>query len=182
MSLALAGRMARRITGPVQELERHAADVVAGRAVHLHSPTPEIRRVWAALEDAARERRRTETAEAAQFGAYTYDVCADRIFWSPELKRLFGAENIGENVDRNTADSFVHPQDRQRKATVVREILSGVHERHQLEFRIVRCGNGAERWVMDRGRAISEGGKVVRVVGVIIDISDLKAAEQRQKL
>ena len=194
ISLALAGRMARRITGPVRELERHAADVVAGRAVHLHNPTPEIRRVWAALEDAARERRRSEialraqeeqlrsAAEAAQFGAYTYDVAAERMRWSSELKRLFGAENIGENVDRNTADSFVHPEDRERKATVVREILSGVHERHQLEFRIVRGGDGAVRWVMDRGRAISDGGKVVRVVGVIIDISDLKAAEQRQKL
>lgn len=65
----------------------------------------------------------------------------------------------------------------------MREILAGSRERYELEFRVVRR-DGAVRSVMDRGQAIKDPatGRVVRVVGILLDITHLKAAEERQRL
>ena len=55
--------------------------------------------------------------------------------------------------------------------------------RYELEYRI-RRPDGQVRWVMDRGLVMRDEptGQATRVVGVLIDISQLKAAEQRQRL
>jgi two-component sensor histidine kinase len=60
--------------------------------------------------------------------------------------------------------------------------LDGPDDRYRLEYR-VRRRDGQVRWVMDRGQVIRDAhGKALRVVGVVLDITDLKDAEQRQHL
>src|SRR5262249_433578 len=55
-------------------------------------------------------------------------------------------------------------------------------QQYQLTYRILRPDGGV-RWVMDRGEVErSPEGKPLRVIGVLVDITDLKAAEQRQRL
>jgi len=52
-----------------------------------------------------------------------------------------------------------------------------------LEFRIIRHSDGAVRWLLSRGEAIADQhGRQVRQIGVMRDVTEWKAAEERLRL
>jgi len=119
-------------------------------------------------------------ADVAQFGAHQYDVVRDRVYRSPQIRRILGA-GPGEDRDLASALDLVHPDDRDEVASRKRTILAS-EQQYQITYRI-RRPDGEVRWVMDRGEVERDpGGNALRVVGVLVDITDLKAAEQRQRL
>jgi PAS domain S-box-containing protein len=194
-SLLLAAAIARRITGPIVALEQQGRALVAGEPARLVPDLPEIDNVWETLKKAVAERDRHErdlriseqqlrrAAEAAQFGAYDYDVRANTIHWSPQLKHLLGAEDIAEPIRLDAALAFVHPGDRDRVQALLQTIMHRTQQFYELEFRIVR-GDEQVRWMMDRGQAIhdkSTSGST-RVVGILMDITERKQAEEQQHL
>lgn len=152
----------------------------------------EVNAVNRALREAAEELERSHAAlrhselllgtaaDVAQFGAHQYDVVRDRVVRSPQIRRILGAQR-GEDRGLDSALDFVHPEDRDEVAWRKRTILASEHK-YQLTYRI-RRPDGEVRWVMDRGEVERDpAGKALRVVGVLVDITDLKAAEQRQRL
>jgi PAS domain S-box-containing protein len=119
-------------------------------------------------------------ADVAQFGAHQYDAVSDRVYRSPQIRRILGAEADDER-DLEAAFDFVHPEDREQVRWRKRQILKG-EDQYQLTYRI-RRPDGELRWVMDRGQVERDStGKALRVIGVLVDITDLKASEQRQRL
>ena len=72
----------------------------------------------------------------------------------------------------------LHPDDRERvKASLKRQQQAGA--RTVEEYRIVRRGDGAVRWIRDRGFPVKdERGEVVRVVGIAEDITERRSAEK----
>ncbi len=194
--LGLATLFGRRLTQPL------AAATAAARALGREEPfevrpssVAEINAVNEALgaardELAARSAalRRSEqqlrsAADAAQFGAHEYDVAADRVIRSPQLRRILGADEGDVSPRFESGLAFVHPEDREEVGRRKRQILAARQGPYQLEYRI-RRPDGGVRWVMDRGQAVADPatGAVARVVGVLLDITDLKEAEQRQRL
>ena len=76
----------------------------------------------------------------------------------------------------------MHPDDRDVTRRRKQRILQRTEDRYQLEYRICRR-DGQVRWVMDRGQVIRDkAGAALRVIGVVLDITDIKEAEQRQRL
>src|SRR5439155_12475951 len=60
---------------------------------------------------------------------------------------------------------------------------AGGDGRIELEHRIRRQRDGARRWVQFRGQMFfGEQGKPVRAVGIMMDMSDRRQAEERQRL
>ena len=194
--LGLATLFSRRLTRPL------VAVTAAARALGREEPfdvrpsqVAEINAVNEALgaardELAARSAalRRSEqqlrsAADAAQFGAHEYDVATDRVFRSPQLRRILGADESDVAPPFESGLAFVHPEDREEVGRRKRQIIAGGQGPYQLEYRI-RRPDGAVRWVMDRGQVVGDPatGSAVRVVGVLLDITDLKEAEQRQRL
>ncbi|MGE0575123.1 MAG: sensor histidine kinase [Reyranella sp.] len=128
------------------------------------------------------EERLRDAAEAAQFGAHEYDVVNDRSLRSPQFLKILGADQADATATLESGLEYVHPDDRESTRCRKREILQGGESRYQLEYRI-RRPDGQVRWVMDRGQVIRDAaGKALRVVGVVLDITDIKEAEQRQQL
>lgn len=74
--------------------------------------------------------------------------------------------------------SRMHPLDRERMRQRIESVISGATEDYDAEYRIVtQCGE--IRWVRSRGRAIrARDGKVVRVTGIVTDITERKLLEQ----
>jgi PAS domain S-box-containing protein len=121
-------------------------------------------------------------AEAAQFGAHEYDAAHDRTLRSPQFLQILGAGPAEATATFEAGLGFVHPDDREATRQRKRAILQGAEDHYRLEYRI-RRRDGQVRWVMDRGQVIRDaGGRAQRVVGVVLDITDLKEAEQRQRL
>jgi PAS domain S-box-containing protein len=74
----------------------------------------------------------------------------------------------------------VHPDDRGRVRRTLDTAIAG-GESHELEFRIVRPA-GDVRWVHSKGRVHRDGrGTPARVLGVSIDITEQKQAEQERE-
>ncbi|GAB4370899.1 MAG: hypothetical protein Kow00128_18340 [Deltaproteobacteria bacterium] len=97
-----------------------------------------------------------------------------------------GVEKItGYSVEEHLADpwlwlSCTHPEDRPRVERRLSRVLSG--EALWLEFRIVRK-DGQVRWVRDYGvPTLDERGKVVRVDGIVSDVTERKEMEESNRL
>ena len=130
----------------------------------------------AAEADVAKAQRLLrETQEISELGGWEYDVATERISWTDEVYRIHGVEpgfDIND-VDRNI--DFYLPEDRPVIAAAFRGVVeSGTPYDLDLRF---RAADGRRLWVRTMARAISEGGKVVRVTGNIADITERKAAE-----
>jgi PAS domain S-box-containing protein len=180
-------------TRPLEAAARAAAAVGRGDPVEVSDTRiVEVNAVNGALREAAQELEKSRTAlryseqllgtaaDVAQFGAHQYDAIRDRVHRSPQIRRILG---VGPDDDRDldAALDFVHPDDRREVGRHKRQILASEHQ-YQLTYRI-RRPDGEVRWVMDRGQVDRDAaGKALRVVGVLVDITDLKAAEQRQRL
>jgi len=186
----------RDLAGPLRAATAAAAALGRGERVAIrNSRIIEVNAVNTALVRAQREveessaaLRRSEeqlrtAAEAAEFGAHEYDVATDRTRRSPQFLRILGAEAGEHTATFEAGLAYVHPDDRETTKRRKRDILKSGEARYELEYRILRH-DGEVRWVMDRGQVTRDplSGRALRVVGVLLDITTLKTAEQHQRL
>lgn len=98
--------------------------------------------------------------------------------WTPAGKRLFGVEPDRE-ITRELFMSLLHPADvpRYEKAwTAALDPLGS--RRYELEYRITRPSDRAERWIKSAAVVEFEGERPVRLIGAALDITDQKTREQ----
>ena len=169
-----------RLEDRVGRLEAEVAD--------LKASADQASLVQMLLSDNARRRAAEEKLATAQewiqlaqevgcAAAYTFDFGKNELSWSASTYALYGwPATRTASVDNWLA--AIHPEDRPAVQEVADAALShGKPVQH--EFRIVRA-DGEIRWIQDRGRVlVNEQGQATRLVGLNIDITDLKVAEQR---
>jgi PAS domain S-box-containing protein len=129
------------------------------------------------------EERLRLASEAAGFGVHDFNVARQESTWSSGMHRILGTVRSGP-VSMAVWLATVHPDDRVR----VRAEMEAFQRRlghYEIECRIVRP-DGAVRWVLDRGEATgprdADTGKVTRVMGTLMDITQQKAREERVQL
>jgi PAS domain S-box-containing protein len=143
-----------------------------------------VRERTAELEDSSAQLRLSEerlrlASEAAGFGTYDYNARAGRFYWSPHLRSIVGMPDDAD-LTLDTALGCVHPDHRD----AVHQHMLGDHAQpgpHEVEFKVVR-GDGEVRWLLDRGQNVNGNGSGARVTGTILDITERKLAEERQRL
>jgi PAS domain S-box-containing protein len=159
---------------------RHGTN--AGAVVEVHADATELKATEAALR--AGEARLRLAQEVAGIGTWEWDPEADRFLWSPEHSTLFGGAAAAMPVTLEGFLGLVHPDDRAAvRAGAWRALESGEYE---AEFRIIRPGRdgGDEmRWLLGRGRRMpGPAGRVGPILGVHMDFTARKEAEERQSL
>jgi PAS domain S-box-containing protein len=103
----------------------------------------------------------------ARDGSVTFINCWEPLGYDP-------AESVYDPAD---PFGFVHADDRERVERVTAAHLSGQTQEYETEYRL-RHRDGSYRWVLARGVAErDDAGKPSRVIGSIIDITDIKRAE-----
>jgi len=99
---------------------------------------------------------------------------------SDEIERISGfpPEHFIAS-ERRTIMSIVHPDDREPIMRTVAEAMDG-RQSFESEYRIVRA-DGEVRWVLDRGQLVSGAGGTLWMDGAIVDVTDRREAEQRER-
>jgi PAS domain S-box-containing protein len=122
-----------------------------------------------------------ETQSISRMGGWEYDVSNGRITWTPEVYRIYG---VGLDYDPNDLDRAIAQYAPDSAPLIERAFRNAVEkgEPYDLELELIRS-SGDRIQVRTIGKATLENGKVVRVSGNIIDITEEKRAEEdRRKL
>lgn len=128
----------------------------------------------------ASEERLRLTLEAADMGAWEWDVDSDVSVWNPREYEVLG---LRAGVDEPSAANFfarVHPEDRPALERTIAEAVEGKGAVNE-EFRIIR-GDGQVRWIQSTGRFLSPALGVGRhMLGLNFDITERKELEAALK-
>ena len=140
-----------------------------------------VLRLRAAHAQAERTLRESEERlhlahEAANSGAWEWDLRTNENVWSEELWKVYGLAPHSVKPSYEAWRQVVHPDDRSMAERVVQEAARNGTE-IEFEFR-VRDGDGTARWLLCRGRPLRDaGGQPVRFIGIVVDITDRKRAD-----
>jgi PAS domain S-box-containing protein len=146
-----------------------------------------IDRVACILQDITDRKRNEESLReseqrfclAAQTGkmySFEWDVTTDVVVRSPERVKVLGAIKPLRFSHQQFVDT-IHPDDRPKFTTTIAG-LTPEHPTAEVIYR-VRDSDGALVWLKSSGRAFFDsGGRMLRVIGMVADITDLKRAEE----
>jgi PAS domain S-box-containing protein len=160
------------VAAAVYYLSRRRAHGALLRAPAEHED--EIRR--GAVELVERERELLARAEELTgAGSWEVDLVTWQLRWSPGMYRLHGREPSSGLLSVEEGLACRHPDDRERVDAAFRAAFSSGDEQIRLSFRIV-LPDGTVRELdttthLERG----EGGEVVRMTGVSMDVTERRA-------
>lgn len=119
--------------------------------------------------------------EIARLGSWIYTLDGSQpMIWSKETYRILGLKSDGFDGNPETLFSFTHPEDRERVSEARQQAIRG-EVAYQLDHRVV-LRDGSTRWVHEEALVERDpSGKPLRMVGSVMDITDLKASQFKSK-
>lgn len=130
------------------------------------------------------EARLSLALSAANAGTWDWDILRDEVTWSEGSYHLLGLKPGECEASAKNWLARVHPDDQ----PVVKEAVDAVIKRFMtqrrqdtfdLEYRVCHTDRSV-RWVYDRGQILyGRYGRPVRMIGIMLDVTERKAAEER---
>ena len=163
----------------------------------LYRKTRELERLNVELEDRVRartaeleesharlvesEQRRSLAIAAGKMGSWDWDWVNGDCMWDEGQYQILGVDSGSFELTPGNIQGVFHPDDLHE----LREAWAGFArgaKSYEAEFRIVRP-SGEVRWCIGTAAAsTAKDGRVIRVSGVTVDITERKQAEERQNL
>ena len=118
--------------------------------------------------------------QATQIAIWDWDIRRDRWYASRELLHGLGYEPEPRLGDREVWLERVHPDDRARVRRIIEAAISGAPHLYEYEAALAIIRR-RYRWMSVRGKTVQRDrkGSAVRMLGVRMDITDRKHAEER---
>lgn len=161
-----------RKTRQLEHLNAELEDRVRARTAELERSTAQL------IES---EQRRSMAIAAGRMGSWDWDAVNGDWMWDEGQYRIFGLDPAAFELSSANVMALVHADDAKRLQRAADDFNNGVRS-YETEFRINRP-DGEERWCVGTAAATTDrAGRVVRVSGVTVDITERKRAEERQNL
>ncbi len=177
-----------RVIGLSDGIERWVAAkgqafVADGRTTRFIGTTREVtenRRAEQALREA--EERYRLAARATNDAIWDWNLDTDHILWNEAVQTLFGYATEDVGASGSWWKAHIHPDDRGRVTAGIHAVVDGTGTNWKDEYRFLRA-DGSYAAILDRGYVIrDEGGRATRMIGAMLDISERKRSEERQRL
>ncbi|QDW42060.1 response regulator [Bradyrhizobium sp. KBS0727] len=163
----------------------------------LYRKTRELERLNVELEDRVRartaeleesharlvesEQRRSLAIAAGKMGSWDWDWVNGDCLWDEGQYQILGVDSASFELTPGNIQGVFHPGDLHKLREAWASFARGAKS-YEAEFRIVRP-NGEVRWCTGTAAASTDkDGRVIRVSGVTVDITERKQAEERQNL
>jgi PAS domain S-box-containing protein len=161
-----------RKTRQLERLNTELEDRVRARTAELEKSTAKL------VES---EQRRSMAIAAGKMGSWDWDWIDGDWMWDEGQYRIFGVDPEKFEVTSANIQALLHPDDVDELRKAIAEFTKGARA-YESEFRVNRP-DGDVRWCVGTAAAtIDRNGRVVRVSGVTVDITERKRAEERQSL
>ncbi|WP_246522881.1 PAS domain S-box protein [Gemmata palustris] len=134
------------------------------------------RRAEAALRES--NDRFAIVARATNDAVWDWDMRTNAVWWNEGAGALFGYRPGDVGADATWWYEHIHPGDRDRVVTGIHAVIDRGGANWSDEYRFRRA-DGTYAAVLDRGYAIHEDGKTVRLVGAMQDITERRRAEEQ---
>lgn len=119
---------------------------------------------------------------ATDIGIFDYDLITGDLGWDARVCALFGLSPDAP-ISYDVFLSGLHPDDRDWVDRAVQAALDPASGgMYDIAYRTIGLSDGVERWIAAQGQVIFERGRAVRFIGTARDISDVKRAEEHQRL
>jgi PAS domain S-box-containing protein len=113
----------------------------------------------------------------AHVGSWQFDLVNDVVTWSDETYRIFGYEPGMFDLNLENIRKVIHPDDLEKHDRIIADAIS-THYYQPEEYRLIRP-DGSIRVIYGDGKAVTDNsGNVVKLVGVIQDVTEHKKAEE----
>ena len=142
--------------------------------------------VRARQHKAASEESARLAIEAAKLGTFDKDLITGETLWDDRCRELF---DITHDNDVSYEQDFLnglHPNDRERvnnhmiNFAFVKGLSNGDYD---VEYRAIGAGDRKTRWIRSRGKVFFNNEDVpVRFMGTVLDITDIKQANEKSAL
>ena len=120
------------------------------------------------------EERMSLAAEAANLGMWVWDVVGDDVWMTDTGRALLGIAP-DTRLDFEMLISCVHPEDRGPRTAAIKRALKNQSE-YVMEYRVL-LPDGTLRWIGTRGLCMDTGAKGIRLLGVSMDVTAQKQAQ-----
>ena len=161
-------------TSRIEHLERQTELTAIRNITERQQALNRLQETTAQLLDAQR---------IASLGSYVFEAETGQWTCSAVLDDLFGLPEAGFIKDITGWLDLVHPEERAEMRQYMQEQVLRNQAAFDRHYRIVRPNDRQERWVHGLGKLVlDDHGRVVKMVGVIQDITERKQAEQQLKV
>ncbi|HEY9623753.1 MAG TPA: AAA family ATPase [Crinalium sp.] len=147
---------------------------ISERTLLLSQEIEERQQIEIALRQSEEQRRLT--IDFTHIGSWDWSITENTVDWNDNHARLLGLIPGEVESSYGAWRDRVHPDDIVRVEQAVAEALAS-HTDFEAEYRVI-YPDSSIHWLVGKGRGIyNEAGQPVRMLGVILDISDRKRAE-----
>jgi len=149
-----------------------------GRVVRWFGTNTDITELRDAQEALRTSEERMRLAQkVARIGSFERNLRTGVNTWTPEMEAMYGLPAGGFGQTRTAFENLVHPDDRAEVTRMVDRALQTGQPMNG-EWRVI-WADGSVHWIAGRWQVLrDESGELLRVVGVNMDITERKRAEE----
>jgi PAS domain S-box-containing protein len=152
----------------LREARENLEQKVHERTAELERSNAELRRNESQLADSQR---------IAHLGSWEWDIAANAVHWSEELRRIHGVEPATFDASYEAYLEAVHPDDRELVAGIVRKALEDGAP-FDYQYRCVRPDNEVRVLHAQGQLERRHDGSPLRMFGTCLDVTELRRMEE----
>lgn len=185
MSSEITDRVAAR-----KLLERYSSELeqinkeLAGTNEELATTNEELTEIQSRYEEINREletsaSRLRMAIESTNLGTWEYNPRTGELYWSKECRNIYGIPD-GQPATFELFLAHIHPEDRPWVEEEVKKAMDPSGEGdYDLTYRIIRLDDHESRWIKAQGAVYFDEEQAVRFIGTVVDINEIKLAEEK---